>query len=198
MKIIGLDFETSGSDINDGAVPIQLGLAVINEDEPYSGFQVTSLLIGGWQWGKDATWSEEAEEVHRISKADLEGIEPARIIDIRLAHWLVRTARATGQRMWNIPVGWNVAGFDMPFVRKYLPTVGSLLSYRTVDLNALVFALSQGHVSEFKRIKAQVKVGAADYLSTMGIEGQWHDAGYDAAASLAAYHELTGLIHDGQ
>ena len=187
MKFIGLDFETSGSDINDGAVPIQLGLATRVSGK----LETTSLLIGGWQWGKDATWSDEAEEIHGFSKQDLEGIEPVRLIDIRLAHWLIHVGKATGPRMWNLAVGWNVAGFDMPFIRKYMPALSSLLSYRTIDLNALVLAASNGQVSEYKRIKSLAKDGAAHAI---GREAAWHDAGYDAEASLRAYEYLAEYI----
>lgn len=183
MRLIGLDFETSGSDIDAGAVPIQIGIAF--RPNPDEDLVVLDRYIGGWNW-KDgsATWDKESEEVHGIPKEMLNDAPPAWKIDIALANELLGFI---GPRMWNLPVGWNVGGFDMPFVRRYFPNLSRILSYRSVDLTPLVIALSGGHEGTYKEVKKQAKTWAANQIGGY----QWHDAGFDAEAALHAYQWLT-------
>ena len=99
-------------------------------------------------------------------------------------------------------VGWNVAGFDRRFLRRQLPLLNGVFSYRTLDLNAVVFAMTEagmhaptGRAWTYDRLKRDVKTHAADYARTiLGYEEAWHAAGYDALCSLLAYERLRSLL----
>lgn len=202
----GLDLETSGTD-HDKHVPIQLGLAAPDG-------AVKSWLIGGWPWlgtGPDYTfnngtnrwqqawkaeWDLRAFEVHGITqeRLDLEGYsrwevttQAVRFIEEHSDAW-------HGNRK---PVGWNVASFDMPFVRRYLPGVARVLSYQSADLNAICFAISEAHGISYKGVKSLSKDYAKEQLHDTFEEALWHDAGYDAAAGLHSFKYLTDRIKEG-
>lgn len=187
MKLIGLDLETSGTEIDDGAVPIQLGLSY----EINGHYYTWSSYVGGWNW-KEHHWDTESAAVHNIPRNMLTDFEAAWKVDIRMANWLLDYI---GPRMWNLPVGWNVAGFDMPFIRRYFPNLSRMLSYRSVDLTPLVVAMAEENERKYQEIKNRAKTAAAQEMESHG--GTWHDAGFDAEASLRAYRWLLNNgLHD--
>ena len=176
MKLIGLDFEASGSDPWQKHVPIQIGVALEDGSEFES-------LIGGWRW-HEFEWSQEAEGVHSITQAELEQAEPAWKVDIRLAAWLLDRV---GSRMWNIPVGWNVAGYDRQFITRWMPNVNRLLSYRSIDLGALCFMLGKGE-SGYNRYKREAKEYSLEKMQLA--EDAFHNALVDARSALYCYEYL--------
>jgi hypothetical protein len=187
----GLDIETSGSDVNQHAL-IQIGLAAPNS--PHT----MTMYLKGWRWVKGtplleagyAKWEQEAFEVHGIPQIALEAPEwdPA-YTDDGMSKFLESHTERTARRE-RIVVGWNVAGFDMPFVRRDLPGLASLLSYRTYDLNTAVFTLMPEYPSlTYTQLKSIIKNEAA---RRVGGEAQWHNAGFDAHAGLKAKE----VIHD--
>lgn len=185
IEYIGLDFETSGTDPWGKAAPIQIGLA--------TNYWVYETLIGGWDWN-EYEWNEESEAIHEISRARLEDKQPVWKIDIQLSSFLIDML--SSNRMWNVTVGWNVAGFDRQFITRHFPNTNRLLSYRTVDLNALVFSLAGNDEGKFQKIKRASKRYAAERLGTD--DEQWHDALYDARAALASFDYLTSEgVRDG-
>jgi hypothetical protein len=86
-------------------------------------------------------------------------------------------------------VGWNVGSFDLPFVREYLPSLGDRFSYRSVDLNSILYSMADTD-DEYKELKGKAKARAELALRAAGVEPAWHDAGYDAAAALMAFKYL--------
>lgn len=104
----------------------------------------------------------------------------------------------TGEGLTLIPVGWNVAGFDWPFVERDFPQVASEFAYRTVDLNAIVFNLSEAREEPYDEIKGAAKDYGAACMKDLESPGltnvaTWHDAGYDATASLFSWEYLRSL-----
>ena len=181
MNLIGLDFEASGPDPWGKHVPIQVGVVTDN--------LLRSYRIGRWNWN-EYEWNEEAAQVHNIPREELASADPVWKVDILLASDLIRAG--LGSRMWNITVGWNVAGYDRQFITRWFPNVNRLLSYRTIDLNALVFLRANGMESEYKRIKSLVKQYANDRLGVTEENGR-HDALVDARAALLEYEALQKL-----
>lgn len=185
---IGLDFETSGTSHEESA-PIQLGIA--------TGEETFNMLIGGWDWDsphwegyRNRIWDEGAFEVHGITKDRLEGAPRPRTVDELAVAWLDK--QAPRHPAGRIMVGWNVGQFDVPFLRNHFPNTARAMSYRSVDLNAVVFAMEQMGMGKYKMLKEASKDYARDQI---GGEEQWHDAGYDA---LAALHSFDYLISRGQ
>ena len=85
--------------------------------------------------------------------------------------------------------GWNVGAFDLPFVRDTLPGLASLLSRRSVDLNAVCFTLGGtlpyfGSRPKWNTWKRLSKEAAQAELTAISVAPKWHDAGYDALAAL--------------
>lgn len=190
--LIGLDGEMSDSELDKGAVLIQIGVC----DEYGNTFE--SLIGHAPGWYK----SEQASGVHNIPDEDIWFAPRPDVVDQRLCQWLeerLDDARArgdhTGLRPF-IPVGWNVGGFDMPFVRKFLPVSCELISRRSLDLNALCYAFEDGQVTyQGERLSF---IGwqrlAHSHANDQFDNPQWHNALFDAQAALEAYNFLTGVF----
>lgn len=190
--LIGLDGEMSDSELDKGAVLIQIGVC----DDYGNTFE--SLI------GHDAGWykTDQASAVHKIPDEDIIAADRADVVDRRLYRWLedrLTDARDRGDHTVLrpfVPVGLNVGGFDMPFVRKFLPESSTLISRRSLDINALCFAFEDARVTyhgerlSFSKWKEVAKDNAEELLGS----SNWHDALYDARAALEAYNFLTGAF----
>lgn len=189
----GLDLETSGTS-HERHVPIQLGIAAPNG-------KLYSSLIGGWFWdGKEAgvdhaLWDLRAFEVHHITQEQLLSAPGLGEVNSEAVAFIEANSKAWhGNRK---VVGWNVASFDMPFVRRYLPRVSNALSYQSADLNAICFAITEAHGGSYKGLKRRSKEYAAEQLRDQFPETQWHDAGYDAAAAVHIWEYLKERVKYG-
>lgn len=185
MIFTGVDLETSG-DSHEESVPIQIGIAIPNGES-------FGTLIGGWNWTEPhSQWNEVAAGIHHITKEQLGEAPRSAIADWKASEWLGKR-QPDGQIF--CMVGWNVAGFDLPFIRHYLPDTAQHFTRRTADLNAICYAMSQPFQASFDRIKRDSKSYAADQIDT---PPNWHDAEYDALASLHAFHYLQESIRSGR
>jgi len=192
MVFVSLDLETSGTD-HDLSVPIQVGLALGCYESDTKG-----SLIGGWDWEK-WEWDERAAQVHNIDQDTLTGYPSVGMVDGMMAHWLWGRlpTHARDRRSFVVPLGWNVASFDMPFVRKHLPILANLFAYRSIDLNAICFFL--GGEDGWYDIKTKAKSGGYDVLREINVLPQEatyadlaHDAEFDAQHAMASYFWLRG------
>lgn len=188
MRFFGVDVETSAIDLEDEAALIQIGIATrgtVNADD--------MAFTGSYVNPGDMYWDEESAAVHKISRETVnEAPEPA-AVDEQMKRWLIDAGAHESARGQNIPVGWNVSGFDMPFIRRYLPYTYWMFSRRTVDLNALCFALD----GKFDKNWEQWKGSAKDYATEKFIvnnEFRPHDARWDAVTSLLAFEYLRHAI----
>ena len=91
-------------------------------------------------------------------------------------------------------VGFNVAGFDMPYVKQYMPTLMSLFTRRSVDLNAVCYSMSEYGKASYDRIKRDAKRHAAEQIGG----DSWHNAEFDALAALYAFKYLREAMRDGR
>lgn len=184
ITYIGIDGEMSGTDIDAGHKLIQIGLA------KYINGQVAS--IGYLINPGEMAWSLQAEEVHQFSKEYINkyGLSPESV-DIASSTW----ANPSTQKRDFVMVGFNVGSFDRPFVKQTLPLLYEKFSRRSVDLNSLIFSMSDTN-SQFERIKARSKEYAFHKMEGMfqGFSNRQHDAEYDAVMSLYCFEYLRGLI----
>lgn len=208
FKYIGLDFETSGLDDKVHA-PIQLGIA--HRMRP-----TFMRYIGGWNWadrpwtedlptkGADKwlwQWDNDAAEVHRINRNVLTCAEDARAIDRAAQRWLTENVGSSPAK--TIAVGWNIASFDFRFLSKHMPITASSISYRSVDLNALVFGIIEsdtidhyGDLYTYNGLKEEVKTIASQAIySRLGLSERPHDAGWDALAAIYEFDALKDIIN---
>lgn len=176
ITLVGLDLETTGSDIDAGAVPIQLGVAY--------GDEYASWYVNPRQCDNKYVWSDEAEKVHGISRDDAEknGEHPL-VVSARAVVWLAERDVLRGARMDRWPLGWNVGSFDMPFVRRYMPPLADWFSYRSMDLNAVCEFATVAHGEQFSTLKKKAKQAA----ELADARAAWHDAGFDALAALRCH-----------
>jgi len=189
MRFIGVDIESTGN--KPGFKVTQIGVAFGTNDYAEELVQPA----GEWEFerwtGKDGK-ETGVEELIGITKAMVMSARPAVEVDHTMFCWLLAHGVNPEQRHGLIAVGWNVGSFDMPAVRRDLPRTGSVISYRSVDLNSLVFALVDSD-NQYDKIKEKAK----DYARrTMG---QWkeHTAGGDAVASLLSFDYLRGYAKAG-
>jgi len=134
-------------------------------------------------------WTQEALDVNKFTHERIKaGPAPAEV-DKALVNFVA--AHIPGERVRLIPVGWNVGHFDVPFVRYWLPNFARLLGYRSVDLNAVTYTAAKVTGRAYDKIKAAAKRYAVRVLTQ---PENFHDAGYDAAASLAAWDYLILLL----
>jgi len=190
--LIGLDGEMSDSEIDKGAVLIQIGIC----DDYGNTFE--SLIGHEPGWYK----TEQASAVHRIPDEDIIAADRANQVDLRLYRWLedrLSEARARGDHSVLrpfVPVGWNVGGFDMPFVRAALPESCTLISRRSLDLNALCFAFEDARVTyQGERLSFHQWKNLSHEAASKALEvDNWHDALFDAQAALESYNFLTGAF----
>jgi hypothetical protein len=92
-------------------------------------------------------------------------------------------------------VGFNVGSFDLPFLKQSLPILASRLSRRVVDLNSIIFSMSDTN-AKFEKIKADAKDYAFEKMNGMfdGFKNRQHDAEYDAVMSLYCFEYLRAVI----
>ena len=184
ITYIGIDGEMSGNDIDAGAKLIQIGLAKYIDNEMQS---IGYMINPG-----EMSWSDEAEAVHQFTKDDVVtlGLEPS-VVDTVVSDW----ANPTNQRRDFVMVGFNVGSFDRPFIKQVLPITYSRFSRRSVDLNSLIFSLSDTN-GQFERIKGAAKEYAFEKMEGMfdGFQNRQHDAEYDAVMSLYCFEYLREII----
>jgi len=141
-------------------------------------------------------WDARAYEVHGITMDKLveQGRSPyvtskaaQEFIEVHSQVWI-------GRRKL---VGWNVGSFDLQFLNRYLPQVARILSYQTIDLNAVVFAAADGHGISADDLKNDTKA-FGERMTNIDLPGLGaHDAAWDARAAVHEYNYLTTRIKEG-
>jgi DNA polymerase III epsilon subunit-like protein len=184
INYIGIDGEMSGTEIESGHKLIQIGMAKYVDGRVFS---TGTLLNPGVM-----EWSYQAESVHQFTREDIEkhGEDPA-MVDQMLADW----ANPTSHRRDVVMVGFNVGSFDRAFIKQQLPITFSKFSRRSVDLNSIIFAMSDTN-TQFERLKEKAKDYAFEKMDGMfdGFKDRQHDAEYDAVMSLYCFEYLTSVI----
>jgi hypothetical protein len=143
-RLIGLDGEMSDSELADGVVLVQIGVA-------FDACERFSAILG---WPEDSYFrTNRAMAVHGIDPATIADADPPAEVGAQLEQWLLARGADSDKRAL-IQLGYNVGAFDLPFVRAYLPRASQLLSRRVVDLNAFCLAYEgqdpyEGLLSEY-------------------------------------------------
>lgn len=185
ITYIGIDGEMSGNDIDAGHELIQIGLAKYNEA---GGVDKIGYLINPGEM----VWSMEAQEVHQFKQEDIRdyGLQPENV-----DRWVSNWANPSTQRRDFVMVGFNVGSFDRPFIKRTLPLTYEKFSRRSVDLNSVIFSMSDTN-TQFERIKGRAKDYAIAKMDGMfeGFYNRQHDAVYDAVMSLYCFEYLRTLI----
>jgi len=184
VLFVGIDGEMSAPDIQSGGELIQFGLAVMVD----GSIQSISYLL---KPSPNMHWDPTAAKIHLIPRdaLDTHGVEPA-FADEQLYQWLVKLGANQGQRAKTVPVGFNITGFDLPFVKKTLPRVFSLLSRRTAELNGMLWLLDGKNNLTFEAWKKR----SLDYAHSKLEDYVPHDAEWDAKRHLLCFEYLRSVI----
>ena len=110
--------------------------------------------------------------------------------------WLLERSRGKVGRAY-IAIGFNVAGFDMPFFKEQLPLTTSLLVRKSIDLNALCATLADDTRS-FNYWREAVKDAGRQWAGSGGAAAKEHDAGWDAAVALGGWLWLKSELNSSK
>lgn len=186
MLFVGIDGEMSCPDMEKGGKLIQIGLSVMTD----SGIETISYYL---RPPADMYWEDRAAEVHKITQEQLksQGVHPEEVDEI-LYEWLIKRGANPKRRVKTIPVGFNITGFDMPFLKVTLPKTYSLFSRRTAELNGMLWLL---HDKQGKTME-QWKEMAMEYARMNLDDYKPHDAGWDSARHLLCFEYLRTAVAD--
>lgn len=171
-------------EIQRGGKLIQIGLSAWTD----KGIETVSYYI---RPPTDMYWEEKAAEVHKIDQEMLykDGIHPEEV-DEELYAWLIGHGADPKHRATTVPVGFNITGFDMPFIKTTLPKTYSLFSRRTAELNGMLWLLhgKQGRsMDDWKEM-------AMEYAKINMTVYKPHDAGWDSARHLLCFEYLKTAV----
>ena len=191
LVLMGLDLETTMSDPPPRGRLLQIGVCLIAERwKPLlSGAKFVS--DAGYPDFKTMERSAEADKVHGITLERIGRAPSIWDVDRELSLFLL--TNGVGPKR-GIAVGWNVGGFDMPFVRFYLPMSAQRLSYRTIDLNAVCMTLGSARGIPWTELKKRSKAYAREWICATDHELHAHDAGYDAMEAVLCWQWLVSEI----
>lgn len=187
---LGLDGEMTGGGRDPNKRPgwhffqlVQIGAAYRDDMGDYSLF---SSDIGYDEWDEEP----KAMAVHGMTRERILAAPRAQVVDAQLRQWFEQQGIQKA-----IPIGYGVAAFDMPYVRRYLPEASQFLSMQSLDLTGVALTLSEVTGRSFKAIKRDSKQYAErQILQVLKKQPEWHDAGYDAMAALMAWEFFKQII----
>ena len=176
---ISLDIETSTDNIETGTI-LSIGLVHFFNGESRE-YNIKHEVL---------TVKPESMRVNQINVLDLDHADRVSMayVDSSVSAWLV------GMN-YPKPFGMNVGTFDMLFVRKFLPEVTSDFGYRSIDLNALIFAEALKHNTDYRSVKEKLKSSA--YLAVKNrFGGKEHDALFDAYMNCYVLAQILDVYPD--
>jgi hypothetical protein len=191
LMLMGLDIETTMSDAPPRGRLLQIGVCMVADR--------LKPMLAGAKFGSDVGYpdytlmerSAEADKVHGITLERIGRAPSVWDVDRELTLFLVGNGVGP-QRA--IAIGWNVGGFDMPFVRFYLPVAAQRFSYRTIDLNSVCMTLGEARGIPWKNLKDKSKAYAAEWIRATHPDLGPHDARYDAMEAVACWRWLVSEI----
>lgn len=187
-KFIGIDLETTGRDHRLHKI-VQIGLAVRTDEGSFVAMNrdVKQVMY---------RYEEESLKVCKFTHERIAaGGEPEEV-ELKCLEFLMEHAPIP-KRL--ITVGWNVGSFDLQFIREQFTVLDQRLHYRHVELNSLCYAVATVLQKDVDKVKRECKIYTARAIRAGLPEGyeagdNWHDAGYDAIASLYSYQYFVDLM----
>ena len=180
FDVISLDLETSGSEVDRHTI-LSVGCVRLSDMTSfYSEVRHESFEV-----------SPEASRIHRIdlTTRDDKKLPKMAQVDENLRTWLKGSKFfKEGKRFSLIPMGMNVAAFDMKFVQKYLPKSAALFGRRSMDLNAVLFVDALMHGHKFETTKKAAKTLGHSFALHHVPDREAHDALFDAWSNIGVLH----------
>jgi oligoribonuclease (3'-5' exoribonuclease) len=182
-KYVGLDLECTGSNHRKHVI-CQIGLAVRTPGGTPTMFRSDVGSNPG-----SYMWEDAALNVNKFTHERIQGGPRWPQVNELALSFLTLFAPAP-KRLYT--VGWNVGGFDLQFVNNESPEVMTRLHYRHVDLNSVNSTVAVVLNRDSNKIKKEAKTYAGEMTLAAfpefgSADKAWHDAGFDAVASLYAW-----------
>ncbi|OGH99803.1 MAG: hypothetical protein A2287_07505 [Candidatus Melainabacteria bacterium RIFOXYA12_FULL_32_12] len=86
-----------------------------------------------------------------------------------------------------IPIGLNIAGFDMQFIHRWMPLLSNRLSGKSIELNSFMYLLAEKHSKKFKELKEELTKEADNRTKALALGVEKHHALFDAVFNLNLY-----------
>lgn len=177
VQLCGLDIETTGINVAYNDL-IQIGIVLPD------GFKVVRDVRPAHEYFIE----KEALEVNGFTRLRILKAPLNTKVDEELSGILGLSGYSPGSLT---PVGFNVGGFDIPFIKKSLPKTAEFFSYRALDLTALAITYELITGKSYRDLKDEMHKKIAAKLG----RDQRHDALYDAEAALIAVDLFKELFH---
>jgi len=184
----GMDGEMTGSRVEEHEL-IQIGLAL-------SETEIFCSRIG-WE---SFAYDPESLEVIGVTKEQVKEGPSAEEVDDQLVQWLESKGVAKHSI---VPVGWEVAAFDKPFIKKTLPKFFEYLHHHSIELNSIMYTLGDTMPYQGVRPNGYVWKKMTKFAATFNIkceDARWpkrHDAGEDAIMGLQSWRWVRNIIAAG-
>lgn len=188
IKFAGIDGEMTGSNCEKHSL-IQIGIAFSND--------ITFSSYIGWS---NFEYNPESLEVIGIDPEDIKTFPIAAEVDDNICKWLDGMGI---EEHTIIPVGWEVAAFDRPFIKKALPRFYKYLHHHSVELNSIMYTFGDVMPYLGERPNSHIWKKMAKFAGTFNIkvnEGRWpkvHNAEDDALMSWHSWNWARNIICDG-
>ena len=183
---LGIDIETSSSDFNNGVI------LSIGAYDPSGNNWTGRTFYKEIRYKGSIPVNAEAMRVNRIP---ITGVDNPQLPSLEMTSDLLEEWLGHRTRKY-IPVGFNVASFDIAFIKKYMPLVQRRLGYRAIDLNALIFTEALKHKCKFISLKADYK-RKAKIVTEKIVQGRSeHDALYDSILAIIILKNYVRNIDD--
>lgn len=177
MTKLFLDIEASGTEPTKHSI-LSIGI-VISDDEAqdckkfYVEIKYDELII-----------VPEAISVNEIEFKDQKDRIPLDEADRRAFDFVRKHYSKDNKAM---VIGLNVGEFDLQFISRYMPKLNSLLNRRGVNLNSLIYLISDLKSLDFMQLKTELTEKAAIELEQTNLGLKKHNALYDALFNLKLY-----------
>jgi len=183
FRIISLDTETSSNSPDTGTI---LSIGLVDYESKltfYSEVRHESLMVNPQAM---ATNKIDITKVNNLRNPTLENL------DRMIVDWLI----PLGERQ-PIPLGLNVASFDLTFIKRYLTRTAARLGYRAIDINSLIYTGAAQDSSSFNKVRYPIMQEAERKTRTYYKEYKQHHALSDAIFACFCFELLSGVIfHD--
>lgn len=138
-----LDIETTGTDIENDVI-LEIGAIALTDDlKPISRFNILLPQEGYLTRVNLSEWVKTTHGKNGLL-TELEAYPPRTLDELRFdasklwSKWCVDNQVAHGKL---IMCGRNVAGFDLPWIKKNYPDIGAWFHYRTRDTGTIMWYL---------------------------------------------------------
>ena len=177
MQELFLDIETSGTDPIKHSI-LSIGMVVslnglVDYQSFYKEIKYEELLI-----------NPSAIEVNGFDFTSQAGRIPLLQTDEEAVSFIKRYYKPD---IKPIPIGLNIAGFDMQFIHRHMPLLSNRLRRKTVELNSLIYILAEKHSKDFKELKYKLVKEADERTTVMALGVEKHNALYDAVFNMNLY-----------